>query len=158
MIPREIPTEEVWELIEQFGDAALRAKKAGFDGVDVHGVHGYLIDQFMSTHANKRSDEFGGTFEGRMKFPLEIFKSIRKKCGEDFIIGFRFSYDEKVPGGRTLEKSSVVEHLCEEAGVDLLYVSVMTYASMEYSPAAHSHVGASRRPDTASGPSLGSWR
>ncbi len=135
-LTREITTEEAWELIEQFGDAALRAKKAGYDGVDVHGAHGYLIAQFMSTHANKRTDEFGGTFEGRMKFPLEIVKNIRKKCGEDFIISFRFSYDEKVFAGRTLEESVVVAHLLEQAGVDLLDVSLMTYASTEYMSAS----------------------
>lgn len=131
-LPREIPTEEVYQIIQDFGDAALRAKKAGFDGVDIHGAHGYLIAQFMSGHANKRIDEFGGTFEGRMKFPLEIIKNIREKCGEDFIIGFRISYDEKIPGGRTLEETLVVSHLLEEAGVDLLDVSIMTYASTEY--------------------------
>lgn len=131
-LPREIPTEEVYQIIEDFGDAALRAKKAGFDGVDIHGAHGYLIAQFMSGHANKRIDEFGGTFEGRMKFPLEIVKNVREKCGNDFIIGFRLSYDEKIPGGRTLEESLVVSHLLEEAGVDLLDISIMTYASTEY--------------------------
>lgn len=67
-----------------------------------------------------------------MKFPLEIVKNVRKKCGDDFIIGFRLSYDEKIPGGRTLEESLVVSHLLEEAGVDLLDVSIMTYASTEY--------------------------
>lgn len=131
-LPREIPTEEVYQIIEEFGDAAFRAKKAGFDGVDIHGAHGYLVAQFMSGHANKRIDEFGGTFEGRMKFPLEIIKNIRAKCGDDFIIGFRLSYDEKIPGGRTLEETLVVSHLLEEAGVDLLDVSIMTYASTEY--------------------------
>lgn len=136
VLPREIPTEEVYQIIEDFGDAALRAKKAGFDGVDIHGAHGYLISQFMSGHANKRIDEFGGTFEGRMKFPLEIVKNVRQKCGDDFIIGFRFSYDEKIPGGRTLEESLVVSHLLEEAGVDLLDVSIMTYASTEYMSAS----------------------
>lgn len=131
-LAREIKTEEAYQLIEQFGDAALRAKKAGFDGVDIHGAHGYLISQFMSGHANKRIDEFGGTFEGRMKFPLEIIKSIREKCGDDFIIGFRLSYDEMIPGGRTLEETLVVCHLLEEASVDLLDISIMTYASTEY--------------------------
>lgn len=131
-LPREIPTEEVYQIIEDFGNAALRAKKAGFDGVDIHGAHGYFVAQFMSGHANKRIDEFGGTFEGRMKFPLEIVKNVRGKCGDDFIIGFRLSYDEKIPGGRTLEESLVVSHLLEEAGVDLLDISIMTYASTEY--------------------------
>ncbi|MBR3313964.1 MAG: FAD-dependent oxidoreductase, partial [Atopobiaceae bacterium] len=131
-LAREMSTGEVYEAIEQFGDAALRAQKAGFDGVDVHGAHGYLIAQFMSGHANKRIDEFGGTFEGRMRFPLLIVENIRKKCGGDFMIAFRFGHDEMVPGGRTLEESLVVAHLLEEAGVDMLDISIMTYASTEY--------------------------
>lgn len=131
-IPRELETEEVWHLIDEFGDAALRAKKAGFDGVEVHGAHGYIIAQFMSPHANKRTDEFGGNFQGRMKFPLEIFKNIRKKCGDDYPMSFRYGYDEKVNGGRTLEDSTVIARLAEEAGVNVLHVSIMTYASLPY--------------------------
>lgn len=131
-LAREMSTKEVYAVIEEFGDAALRAKKSGYDGVDIHGCHGYLIAQFMSGHANKRIDEFGGTFEGRMKFPLEIVKNVRQKCGEDFIIGFRISYDEKIPGGRTLEESLVACRMLENAGVDLLDISIMTYASTEY--------------------------
>lgn len=130
--PREMTVKEIWETIDEFGDAAVRAKKAGFDGVEIHGAHGYLIAQFMSTHANKRFDEFGGNFMGRMKFPVEIFKNVRKKCGEDFPMLFRFGYDEKVNGGRTIEESTTIARLAEEAGVDALDVSVMTYASVEY--------------------------
>jgi len=131
-IPHELTNEEVWDLVEKFGDAAVRAKKAGFDGVEVHGAHGYLVAQFMSPHANKRMDEFGGTFMGRMKFPLEIFKNIRSKVGNDYPMSFRFGYDEMVNGGRTIEESTVIAKLAEEAGVDVLNVSIMTYASMPY--------------------------
>jgi len=131
-IPHELTNAEVWDLVEKFGDAAVRAKKAGFDGVEVHGAHGYLVAQFMSPHANKRMDEFGGTFMGRMKFPLEIFKNIRSKVGTDYPMSFRFGYDEMVNGGRTIEESTVVAKLAEEAGVDVLDVSIMTYASMPY--------------------------
>ena len=131
-IPHELTNEEVWDLVEKFGDAAVRAKKAGFDGVEVHGAHGYLVAQFMSPHANKRMDEFGGTFMGRMKFPLEIFKNIRSKVGNDYPMSFRFGYDEMVNGGRTIEESTVIARLAEEAGVDVLNVSIMTYASMPY--------------------------
>lgn len=137
-IPRELTTQETWDLVEKFGDAAVRAQKAGFDGVEIHGAHGYIIAQYMSPHANKRFDEFGGDFMGRMKFPLEIFKNVRKKCGDDFVMNFRYSYDEKVNGGRTLEESTAIARLAEEAGVDALHISIMTYASLQWmsAPAA----------------------
>ncbi len=131
-IPHELTIDEIWDTIHKFGDAAYRAKKAGFDGVEIHGAHGYLVAEFMSTHANKRIDEFGGDFMGRMKFPLQIFKDVKEKCGHDFPLVFRFSYDEKVNGGRTLEESTVIARLAEEAGVDALNISVMTYASLQW--------------------------
>ncbi len=135
-MPDEMSNERVWEVIEQYGDAAARAEKAGADGVEVHGAHGYLIAQFMSPHANKRYDEFGGDFEGRMKFPREIFRNIRKKTNDDYVMTFRFGYDEKVHGGRTLEESVNVARMAEEEGVDALHISIMTYASMQYMSAS----------------------
>lgn len=130
--PQAMSNERVWEVIDEFGDAAVRAKKAGADGVEVHGAHGYLVAQFMSPHANKRTDEFGGDFFGRMKFPQEIFKNIRSKVGEAFPILFRFGYDEKVNGGRTLEESVMVGRIAEASGVDALDISIMTYGSLPY--------------------------
>lgn len=131
-VPEAMSNERVWEIIDEYGDAAVRAKIAGADGVEVHGAHGYLVAQFMSPHANKRTDEFGGDFFGRMKFPQEIFKNIRKKVGEDYPLLFRFGYDEKVNGGRTLEESVMVGRMAENCGVDALDVSIMTYASTPY--------------------------
>lgn len=131
-VPEAMSNERVWEVIDEFGDAAVRAKAAGADGVEVHGAHGYLVAQFMSPHANKRTDEFGGDFFGRMKFPREIFKNIRSKVGEDYPLLFRFGYDEKVNGGRTLEESVMVGRMAESCGVDALDVSIMTYASTPY--------------------------
>ena len=130
--PQAMSTERVWEVIDEFGDAAVRAKKAGADGVEVHGAHGYLVAQFMSPHANKRTDEFGGDFFGRMKFPQEIFKNIRAKVGDNYPLLFRFGYDEKVNGGRTLEESVMVARMAEAAGVDALDISIMTYGSLPY--------------------------
>ena len=131
-VPEAMTTERVWEVIDEFGDAAVRAKKAGADGVEVHGAHGYLVAQFMSPHANKRTDEFGGDFFGRMKFPEEIFKNIRSKVGSDYPLLFRFGHDEKVNGGRTLEESVMVGRMAENCGVDALDISIMTYASLPY--------------------------
>ena len=129
-IPRELSIPEIKKIINQFGDTALRAKKAGFDGVEVHGAHGYLIAQFMSKYSNKRVDEYGGSLKHRIKFPLEIIENIREKCGPDFMIGFRISGDDKVPGGRTIEETKAIAIELEKKGVDLLHVSVGTYESV----------------------------
>ncbi len=131
-VPRELTRDEICELIEKFGDAAARAREAGFDMVEIHGAHGYLIAQFMSPHSNKRVDEFGGSFHNRMKFPLEIIHNIRRKVGGGFPVSFRLSAEERVTGGRGLEESLAVSRLVEQAGVDVLDVSVGSYGSMEY--------------------------
>jgi len=128
-IPRELSVPEIKKIISQFGDTALRAKKAGFDGVEVHGAHGYLIAQFMSKYSNKRSDEYGGSLEHRMRFPLEIVKDIREKSGPAFMVGFRISGDDKVPGGRTIEETKTIAIKLEKQGVDLLHISAGTYES-----------------------------
>ncbi|HHX87330.1 MAG TPA: FAD-dependent oxidoreductase [Firmicutes bacterium] len=131
-VPRELTGEEIYGLIDKFGDAAVRAREAGFDMVEIHGAHGYLIAQFMSPNANKRVDEFGGSFYNRMRFPLEIIRNVRGKVGGGFPLSFRFSAEERVIGGRDLEESLAVSRLVEEAGVDVLNVSVGAYGSMEY--------------------------
>jgi len=128
---RELTIDEIKKIITQFGDTAYRAKQCGFDGVEIHGAHGYLIAQFMSPYTNKRVDCYGGTLENRVKFALEIVKDVRQKCGEDFIIGFRISTDEFIEGGRTLEESKVVVSMLEMAGVDLIHASAGVYASAD---------------------------
>ncbi len=131
-ICRELTSDECWELVHAYSDAAVRAKEAGFDGVEVHGGHGYMIAQFMSPHSNKRTDEWGGDLYGRLKLPREIFKEIRQKCGRDFPMIFRYSYDQKVSGGTTLEEATVIARVAEDCGVDALNITVCTYASIEY--------------------------
>jgi len=130
--PRELTTEEVYELIEKFGDAALRARKAGADCVELHGAHGYLVAAFMSPYSNKRVDEFGGSFENRMRFPVEIIKNIKRKAGNDFPIIMRISADELVTGGRRVDESRMIARTMEEAGVDCLHISVGVYATNPY--------------------------
>ena len=131
-IPRALSSEEVYELIEKFGDAALRARDSGFDAVEIHGAHGYLLAQFMSAYSNKRIDEFGGSLHNRMRFPLEVIHTIRRKIGPSFPLIFRMSGEEKVPGGRTLDESRVIARLIEEAGIDALDVSVGVSGSAQY--------------------------
>ena len=82
--PREMTVEEIHELVEQFGDCARRAKEAGFDAVEVHGAHGYLIGAFASPFSNKRSDEYGGTIRNCVRFAMEIIENIKEKCGKDY--------------------------------------------------------------------------
>jgi len=88
-IPRELTVGEIEDLIDDFARAAVRAKKAGFDCVEIHGAHGYLISQFMSPVSNLRVDEYGGSFEGRLKFPVEVIKSVRKAVNENYPVFFR---------------------------------------------------------------------
>lgn len=101
---RAMTTEEVVDMVDKFSEAAWRVKQAGFDGVELHAAHGYLISQFMSPYLNKRIDRWGGSFENRMRFPLAIISSIQKKCGRNFPILVRYSADEWVEGGRELEE------------------------------------------------------
>ena len=120
---RAMSTNEVLEMVDLFSDAAWRVKQAGFDGVELHAAHGYLISMFMSPYLNRRNDRFGGSFENRMRFPLALIDSIRKKCGADFPVLVRYSVDEWVPGGRELPESIEVAKVLERAGVAALDLS-----------------------------------
>lgn len=120
---RAMTTEEVVEMVDLFSEAAWRVKQAGFDGVELHAAHGYLISQFMSPYLNKRIDRWGGSFENRMRFPLAIISSIQQKCGKDFPILVRYSVDEWVEGGRECEESVRVAVEFERAGVAALDLS-----------------------------------
>lgn len=130
-MPRELSVEEIQQLVEQFGDTALRAKKAGFDAVEIHGAHGYLVNQFMSPFSNKRIDQYGGTILNRARFALEIIANIRSKVGSDFPLIYRMSVNEFVEGGLTTEDSKVISMLLENAGIDLIHASNGVYASTE---------------------------
>ena len=122
-VPRALRTEEIAALVEAFGDCALRAKRAGFDGVEIHGAHGYLVSAFVSPYANKRGDDYGGTLENRARFALEIVRNIRQKVGKDFTIFYRMSAVEYVDGGLTIEEAKVLAMLLEDAGVDAIHCS-----------------------------------
>ncbi|MBW2673078.1 MAG: FAD-dependent oxidoreductase [Deltaproteobacteria bacterium] len=127
--PHELTTAEIKGIVEAFGDCALRTRQAGFDGIEVHGGHGYLIAQFMSLYSNKRIDEYGGSLMNRLRFPLEILANIRLKAGSDFPVMFRISGDELVPGGRTIEDTRAIAVVLEEDGIDAIHVSAGTYGS-----------------------------
>lgn len=129
MMPHEMTVAEIKLVVKQFGQAAARAKAAGFDGCELHGAHGYLIEEFMSPYSNKRTDEYGGDLCNRMRFALEIIHEVREQTGPDFIIGYKLSSDEWVSGGLTIEDTKAYVPFLEEAGVDYFGVSVGVYRS-----------------------------
>jgi 2,4-dienoyl-CoA reductase-like NADH-dependent reductase (Old Yellow Enzyme family)/thioredoxin reductase len=129
-MPRELNTTEIEEIIQKFIEAAIRAKTAGYDGVELHGAHGYLFSQFMSESTNRRNDRYGGDFGKRMCFSLEIIRGIRKEVGPTFPILFRISADEYIDNGMGLEESKRVAKVLEENGVNALDVSAGTYDSL----------------------------
>jgi len=128
-MPRELTIAEIEVLIGKFVLGATITKEAGFDAVEIQGGHGYLINQFMSPYSNKRNDEYGGDFEGRMKFALRIVEGVRVVVGPDFPIIFRFSADEFIEGGLTLEDNKLIAQRLESAGVDALSVVASIYES-----------------------------
>ncbi|MHA1505857.1 MAG: oxidoreductase [Candidatus Asgardarchaeia archaeon] len=127
--PRELTTEEVEEAVEHFANAALRAKMAGFDMVEVHGTHGYLIAEFLSPLTNKRTDKYGAD---RTLFAVEIVEKIKEKCGQDFPVIFRLLADEFEEGGITVDYAKEVAKRLEEAGVDAFDVTGGTYDTPEH--------------------------
>jgi 2,4-dienoyl-CoA reductase (NADPH2) len=137
-LPKEMSMEDIDRTVEDFASAAGRVKSAGFDGVEIHGGTGYLIDQFISPHTNKRNDDYGGSLENRMRFPLRVFEAIQEAVGSDFPVGHRFMAYEAVPGGLEVEESSIWAAELEKRGVAYLSVMYGTYESFmlpEYSEA-----------------------
>jgi len=130
-MPRELSIEEIEQLVEEFGDTALRAKIAGFDAVEIHGAHGYLVNQFMSPFSNKRTDKYGGTILNRARFALEVIANIRSKVGDDYPLIYRMSVNEFVEGGLTTEDSKVISMLLEDAGINAIHASNGVYASSD---------------------------
>lgn len=130
---RALELAEVKEVIQQFIDGAVRVKKAGCDGVEIHCAHGYLINQFLSPYTNKRDDEYGGSFENRMRFVTEVINGIREKCGPDFPIVVRLTVDEflKVTGVKEayidLQEGIKIAKALEALGIDALDVTVGMY-------------------------------
>jgi 2,4-dienoyl-CoA reductase-like NADH-dependent reductase (Old Yellow Enzyme family) len=114
----ELTVAEIIEIREAFINAAERAKKAGFQGVELHGAHGYLLNQFASSLFNHRTDEYGGNMEKNLKLATDIIHGIRQRCGEDFIIGYRLGANSPA-----LEDGTIIAKHLEKAGVDLLHVS-----------------------------------
>jgi 2,4-dienoyl-CoA reductase-like NADH-dependent reductase (Old Yellow Enzyme family) len=123
VIPRELERTEIQDLVRLYGEAARRAQKAGFDAVEVHGAHGYLLNQFTSPLSNRRSDEYGGSFEGRIRFPLEAVREVRRVVGSDFLMLYRLGASDGEGRGVTIEEMQTFAQRLVRAGVNIVDVS-----------------------------------
>ena len=121
--PRVLTTAEVYKLVDDFVAGAVRAKKAGYDMVEVHCAHGYLLNDFVSPRANRRVDEFGGSMEGRARAAVMIIRGIKEACGADYPVSVRLSGEELVTDGNRKRDAAAMAQLFEEAGADLINVS-----------------------------------
>ena len=130
-IPRELTIKEIARLVRQFTDSAQRAKDAGFDLVEIHGAHGYLISEFLSGYSNKRKDSYGGTHENMARFPCEIISRIKLKLGQNFTVGIRINGDDFAEGGITIEDAKRVVPYLVEAGADYISVSAGVYGALK---------------------------
>jgi 2,4-dienoyl-CoA reductase-like NADH-dependent reductase (Old Yellow Enzyme family)/thioredoxin reductase len=120
---RMLTVEEIKEIVKTYGAAAARVEEAGFDGVEIHSAHNYLLSSFISPAYNKRIDEYGGDLEGRVRFTLEVLESVKQSVSDDFIVGVRWNGIEFIPGGLPFEEGVKVGQIFEKAGVDYLNVS-----------------------------------
>ncbi len=121
-VPREITGNECELIIEDFKKAAQRVKNCGFDGLEIHGSHGYLLSQFISPLHNKRNDDFGGSFEKRLTLPLALLKAAREICGDNMIIGFRLSSNDYAAGGYGVKEYLRCAKILQDNGLD--YISL----------------------------------
>lgn len=129
VLPQEMTIDEIHELVGNFGKAAARAKKAGFDGIEIHAGHGYLIAEFLSPYYNKRTDAYGGCFDNRVRLLDEVYAEVRKAVGSDFPVIVRYSGIEYLPGGRTAADTLELAMHLDMLGADAQHVSNGAYAS-----------------------------
>jgi 2,4-dienoyl-CoA reductase-like NADH-dependent reductase (Old Yellow Enzyme family)/thioredoxin reductase len=129
MPPREMTEEDIGEIITAFGSAARRGREAGFDAVEVHGAHGYLLTQFLSELSNQRTDGYGGSMKNRARFITEILAEVRKEVGKDFPLSLRLSVDECIKGGYTARDIAPILPDFVRAGVDMIHASFGTHGS-----------------------------
>lgn len=139
--PRALSEKEIHVLIHKFALSAALSKEAGFTGVQIHAVHGYLISQFLSPRHNQRNDKWGGSLENRMRFVLALYHAIRGKVGKEFPIGIKLNFADFMRGGFNEEDSMAVVKAISDAGIDLIEISGGTYENP-------SMVGRNMKPNT----------
>ena len=123
VMPRELAGEEIHALIADFVAAAGRAKRAGFDGVQLHAAHGYLISSFLSPHTNRRTDEWGGPVENRARVLLDVLRGVKEACGREFPAIVKLNSTDFLQGGLTVDDAVEIARLLEAAGIDGIEVS-----------------------------------
>jgi len=123
IMPKEMTKDEIEEVAEAFSQAVRRSKEAGYDAVQLHGAHGYLISQFLSSYTNKRTDEYGGSIENRIRFVENIYKRSRELVGNDFPILIKMNCDDFLEGGITLEESKKITKMLSNIGFDAIELS-----------------------------------
>ena len=140
-VPHVLTIEEIQDIVHAFGDAAWRAKVAGFDLVEIHGAHGYLLTNFFSPTTNHRTDLYGGTLENRMRIYIEIARDVRKKVGPDFPVTIRLSGTDYEPDGFPIEDTLVLAKALENEGIDAFHISGGDHHTMihQTSPMAMDH-------------------
>ncbi|WP_201634157.1 NADPH-dependent 2,4-dienoyl-CoA reductase [Psychrobacter immobilis] len=122
--PRKMSIKNIEQTVEDYARCAKLAKQAGYDGVEIMGSEGYLLNQFLSRHVNKRTDEYGGDIQNRMKFAVDVVKAVREATGEDFIILFRLSVIDLVKDGNVMDEVITVAKALEEAGVTIMNTGI----------------------------------
>ncbi|MFT6090711.1 FAD-dependent oxidoreductase [Sulfitobacter sp.] len=122
--PKELDAEGIEKQISDIAACALRAKQAGYDGVEVMGSEGYFLNQFLVTHTNKRDDEWGGSYENRMRLPVEVVRRVREAVGPDFILIYRLSMIDLIPNGSTFEEVVQLAKAVEEAGTTIINTGI----------------------------------
>jgi len=120
---RAFTTSEIWSIVDKFGEASVRAIDAGFDGVQLHAAHGYLISEFLSKHANTRTDEWGGELKNRMRLLKEVYEDVRGRLGADAVIAMKINCEDFSRDGFTVDESAQVAHAMAIRGIDLIEVS-----------------------------------
>lgn len=120
---RALSVDDLHEVVEAFGDAAERSLEAGFDGIQIHGAHGYLISQFLSKEANKREDDYGGSLENRMRLLVEVYDEIRSRIGRDVPVLLKMNSDDFSPDGFTVEESAKTAQAICKRGLDVVEIS-----------------------------------
>ena len=131
-ITKEMTKKDIQYIIDRYVNAARLAKNAGVDGIEIHAAHGYLLGQFLTPTINKRTDEYGGPLENRMRIIVEIYDAIRKEVGKDFVVGIRISADEYVEGGNTLEDGVEMAKIYDEMGMDFINVNCGLQESSQF--------------------------
>jgi len=120
---RGLEISEIRRHVQDFGEAARRAVEAGFDAVEIHASHGWLLNEFASPLTNKRTDQYGGSLENRFRFSLEVVQEVRRRVGNEYPVFFRLGADDFTPGGLTIEESKIMAPQIVEAGVDVMDIS-----------------------------------